>query len=194
MDSRAHSSPPAAREEGLLVEEIGDEKVVYDVETKDAHALGALAAAVFAGSDGRRSLAELASFAAEHTGESVTEDQVWDALVQLEERNLLKPPTGGMSRRGFVRKSAAGVAITVPLITSLAMPSIASAASCNIGATCDQTNKASCGTVPMCDGAPGGCNTCECVGSDSGSTAGYTSCAGGACTGLTVTPGHCGWV
>jgi hypothetical protein len=174
-----------------LVEEIGDEKVVYDVETKEVHALSALAAAVFAGSDGRRSLDQLASFAAERTGEPVTEDQIWDALVQLEECNLLKPPTGGISRRGFVRKSA-GIAVAVPLVTSLAMPSIASAASCTIGATCVTTDKEACGGGIMCDGADGDCNTCACVGRKS-ETLGAASC-GKPCPTPTITVGHCAWL
>ena len=206
MDNRAQSFPPAAREEGLLVEEVGDEKVVYDVETKEAHALSVLAAAVFAGSDGRRTLDDLATFAAERTGEPVSEDQVWDALIQLEERNLLKPPTGGMSRRGFAIKTA-GVAMSVPLITSLAMPSIASAASCIIGRTCTAatggcvnvagTTKTS---VTMCDGADGDCNSCACVGIDQpNKTLGYLNCtgAGGACSQPITKTGaisRCGWV
>ena len=158
MDSRAQPPPPAAREDGLLVEEIGRETVVYDVETKEAHALSPVAAAVFAGSDGRKSFAELAAFAAERVQEPVTDDEVWDALVQLEDRNLLKPPSGGLSRRGFVR-TGAGIAISAPLVTSLVMPSIASAVSCSIGAAC--MTDTDCGLLKAC--MNNNCSTCRCV-------------------------------
>jgi hypothetical protein len=189
MDSRAQPSPPAAREAGLLVEEVGDETVVYDVETKEAHALSPIAAAVFAGSDGHRSLAELAAFASDRVGAPVTDDEVWDALVELERCNLLEPPTGGISRRGFVRAGVT-IAASAPLVTSLAMPSIASAASCPVTKTC----------MTDADCAPGvtngncnmACDECMCIAS--GMT-GFTGCTGmGAadCTG-SVPAGQCGW-
>jgi hypothetical protein len=205
MDSRAQPAPPAARKEGLLVEEIDDETVVYDLESKETHALSAPAAAVFAGSDGRRSLPELAEFAAERLQEPVTDDQVWEALVQLEERNLLKPPTGGTSggtsRRGFVRtgtKVGAGI-IAAPLITSLAMPSIASAISCVIGAKCGAVTDpggVDCGKLMVANCGTGDCNTCKCVGTGA-SVPGYRTCGPtkDSCDGIQNVPlNTCGWV
>ena len=119
---------PRARDEGVLIEDTGIETVVYDVERKEAHALSPLAAGVFAYSDGRRSLSELAVLTADRIGEPVTEAQVADALAVLEEHHLLAAPEGGVSRRSFVRRSAA-VAISVPLVTSVVLPATVLAAS-----------------------------------------------------------------
>ena len=84
-------------------------------------------------------------------------EQVWDALVQLEEHHLLSAPKGGMSRRDLVKKSAV-VAVSVPLITSIAMPSGAYAAnSCFIGKACTSDNQ--CFTVKF-DHLPVGQRCC----------------------------------
>jgi hypothetical protein len=173
----------------LLVEEVGNETVVYDVETKEAHALSPVAAAVFAGSDGRRSLAELAAFASDRVGAPVTDDEVWDALVELERCNLLEPPTGGISRRGFVRAGVA-IAASAPLVTSLAMPSIASAASCPVNKTCTSDADCAPGTMnPVCDAE---CNSCRCVMTGQ---MGFSGCMSnnGNCQGNVVV-GQCGWL
>ena len=192
MDSRAQPSPPAAREAGLLVEEVGNETVVYDVETKDAHALSPVAAAVFAGSDGRKSLAELAAFASDRLAAPVTGDEVWDALVELERCNLLKPPTGGMSRRGFVRAGAT-IAASAPLVTSLAMPSLAAgAASCPLLKTCTTSADCAPGVTQACTDSPA-CMNCTCVTTGMG----FTGCnrGGNMCAGsfTPMAPGQCGF-
>ncbi len=169
MDHRGHAAPPAARTDGLLVEHIEGETVVYDVERKAAHALSPLASAVFAEADGRRTLAELAELASERAGRPVTEEQAWDALVELEESALLEAPTGGFSRRTLVRRGA--VVAAIPLVTSVAMPSLALAASCNIGSSC--TSDAQCGSLmtTKCSDLPGDGNSCGCY---TGATTAYT--------------------
>ena len=140
MNHRASTVPPAAREDGLLVEHVGDELVVYDVDRKEAHALSPTAAAVFTHADGRTSVDDLRAAVSEHTGAPVDLADIWDALVQLEERHLLDVPKGGISRRDLIRRSAV-VAASVPLVTSVMLPSGAyAAASCNIGAACTSDN------------------------------------------------------
>jgi hypothetical protein len=137
MSHRAQPSPPAARTESVLVEELGTETVVYDVQRREAHALAPIAAAVFASCDGHRSVPELARLASERISDVVTDEQVWDALVELERCELLQEPTGGGISRRQVIKGASIAAVAAPLITSLAMPSVALATqSCNIGTAC----------------------------------------------------------
>lgn len=189
MDNRAQPSAPAARGDGLLIEELGDELVVYDDETKEAHALGPLAAAVFSAADGRRSVAELADRAAERLDRPVSADEVWEALVQLEEHHLLEPPAGGMSRRAFVRRSAA-VAFAAPLITSLAMPSLASAASCATTKACTVNTDCYVGGKKLSRKCSGNCNSCLCA-----TVTGLpcpTDIVG--CKETVNTQGYCGWI
>src|SRR5436305_9963595 len=96
---------PLARSEGLLVESVGDEIVVYDEETKEAHCLKALAATVFEYADGSRTTSDIAELAGRRLGTPVSEPNVSDAVAQLEHAGLLKVPLlvrdgngGGVSR------------------------------------------------------------------------------------------------
>ena len=72
--------------EGLLVETLGDETVIYDLESKEAHCLKELAAVAFAYADGINSSADIAELAGYRLGRPVTEDEVGDSLAQLEEQ------------------------------------------------------------------------------------------------------------
>jgi hypothetical protein len=116
---------PSGRREGLIVETIDDELLLYDTERDRAHSLNAVAAAVWRGSDGKRDPAALA----EEVG--VTEDAVWRALSQLEERGLLDGELprrmGGpeYSRRQAVRRIGligASAAFAAPLVKSIVVP------------------------------------------------------------------------
>lgn len=141
-----------ARQHELLVEQVGDETVVYDLESKAVHCLSPLAAVVFENCDGRMTPAGCATVATERLGRAVTEDEVVAALDQLEERSLFSSPVlklengNGMSRRDFARRSAVvgASALAVPLITSIAAPTAAMAAS-GIASGC-----AGCGKNPDC--------------------------------------------
>src|SRR5437763_11771256 len=98
---------PVARSQGLLMEEIDAEKVIFDEETKQAHCLSALATVVFERCDGETSAAELARSASAHLDEQVGEADIEQVLAQLEERGLLASPLPiTISRREMVRKSA----------------------------------------------------------------------------------------
>ena len=124
---------PAARKDGLLVEQVGGESVVYDLNTKDVHRLNPLAAAVFAHCDGQTPAAGLAPLAEESLGEPVSSDDVSAALTQLQENALLETPPllvhDGLSRRSLMQKSAlaGAAAFATPLITSIAAPTAAMA-------------------------------------------------------------------
>jgi hypothetical protein len=127
---------PVGREDGLLVEQVGDETVVYDDQSKEAHCLSPLAAVVFANCDGRTSVEKIARLATDRLGEPVDADQVYAALEQLDDRKLMAfmPPDGGVSRRDMIRRSAAvaGGAAMAPLIATVAAPNAIAANS----ATC----------------------------------------------------------
>ncbi len=136
---------PVARDEGLLVEHVADEVVVYDVDGKEAHCLSPLPAVVFTHSDGYRTVEQLAEVASVKLGEDVTAERVVDAISQLEERNLIVG-SSGVSRRQMLRKSAiaGGVVTAAPLISSVFAPAALAA------------NSATCGPLiccPCCTGS-----------------------------------------
>src|ERR1700678_1829797 len=104
---------PRARQERLVVQELGDETLVYDRETDVAHCLGPVAARVWRNCDGNHDLGEIALLVTEPPG------LVADAVDELREKGLLQTPASpregvaGMSRRGALGRMAkigAGVA------------------------------------------------------------------------------------
>lgn len=99
---------PLARSQGLLIENVDSEKVIFDEGSKHAHCLTPLAAIVFSRCDGETSPTELARIASGRLGDSVSEDDVQNALAQLQERHLLESqlPTT-LSRRDMFHKGAA---------------------------------------------------------------------------------------
>jgi len=121
---------PTARRRELIVEPVGDELLVYDTTTDEAHQLAPVAAAVFGACDGRATLDEVADAATRRLGQKVTPATARDALAILEERGLLDRP--GLSRRDAVRRAAlagAGAVAAVPLVKSIVAPDAAAAVS-----------------------------------------------------------------
>jgi hypothetical protein len=132
---------PRAREEGLLIEHVNDETVIFDTESREAHCLSPLAALVFEHCDGRTSSEGLAGIASEHLSEPVEPWQVDDALDRLQECKLLAVSAprsegqGGTTRRQAIKRSAVtgGVLVAAPLITSVFPPAAAAAGSATCG-------------------------------------------------------------
>ena len=122
------ASAPRRRREGLLVEPVGGETLVYDLERHRAHCLNPTAALVWSACDGRRDAAAIAREIAREIPEaSVALVQV--ALVKLERAHLLAAPAGAIPRRSALRRLtfAAGL---MPVVSSILVPEAAQAASC----------------------------------------------------------------
>jgi hypothetical protein len=166
---------PIARATGLLIETVGDETVVYDLESKEAHCLKSLAAVVFAHADGRNTAAEIAELAEYRLGRTVSEADVADAVAQLEQRALLDTPLvvrDGLSRRDVVQRFAAA-AVAAPLIVSVMAPAASAAGSLiATGDCCGDSATSNCtGGNPLCSSGhccqnlySKTCNQCKCVG------------------------------
>jgi hypothetical protein len=131
----AETVVPAARSEGLVVERLGGETLVYDTERDQAHHLNPTAAVVFELCDGRATVGELAAIAAARLGQPVGAETVREALALLIERELLSQTPhsdAGVSRRQVVRHAAlagAGVVAAAPVIKSIVAPTPAHAQS-----------------------------------------------------------------
>jgi hypothetical protein len=163
MQTETH---PQARTEGLVVRELPDEVLVYDLERHKAHCLNSTAAAVWRHCDGQTGPEEIGFRLAKDFGEPVEADVVWLALDQLSSLNLLETPVvraEGVSRSQLLKRAGlVAAAISVPAVVSLAAPTAAMAAvSCPGG--CGGT-----GCVVNAD-----CNTCT--------TPGCQACQAGTC-------------
>jgi Coenzyme PQQ synthesis protein D (PqqD) len=134
---------PIARTEQLLVEELGEEVIVYDRQRDEIYCLNSLAARVWYCCDGQNSIAEIGGILAAELElavnvEANSMDLVSRALQELESFNLVEyivqpVPQSGISRRRMIQKAAlvSGFAMGTlfPTIKSIVAPLPAMAAS-----------------------------------------------------------------
>ena len=155
-----NSQRPIARKSGLVVQEVPDEVLVYDLESNKAHCLNRSAAIVWKSCDGTNSVSEIAKLVEAQAGGDVTEDFVWLAIDQLNENNLLEETVAvdlkGQSRREALRKIGLASMVAVPVIASLVAPQSAMAAvscTCNNPSSCGNAPNALCPSTNNCNGS-----------------------------------------
>lgn len=126
--------PPRRRD--AIVRPVDDEWLLIDKHTNKAHCLNQTAAQVWYLCNGTSSVADIAATLSENAESSVDAGIVWMALKQLRRAGLLtnaadvpKQPAV-VTRRDALRKIAVAGAIALPLVTSIAIPTPAQAASC----------------------------------------------------------------
>lgn len=135
MENSLERSMPQARKEGLLIQELADELLVYDLDRKKTHCLNQTAALTWKHCDGRATLAEVRGILEQEMRTPVDEDVIRLALDQLNSRDLLanrmirSAENGKLSRRVMIRRLGMAAAITLPLITSIIAPTAAQAGS-----------------------------------------------------------------
>jgi hypothetical protein len=146
---------PLARSEDLIIEELGDEVLIYDSKTDKGHCLSPDAARVWRRCDGRTPSDGLAAQV------GLSEERVESALDELERCELLaveEPTLPGHTRREMsVKVVKAGVAVAAtPLIVSVLAPTPAMAATLN---QCAQFSSNNCGgdSSDGCSMTPGCC-------------------------------------
>ena len=153
---------PMMRREDLVIDEMPDEVLVYDLERHKAHCLNLTAALVWKNCDGRSTPREIARRLEKELQAPCPEDVVWLALRQLKSLHLLEQPIAlplgrlaGISRRQMVRTLGLAAAVALPLVISIVSPTPADAATCaNLGQSCV--------LKPCCSGQ-GTCNGNTCV-------------------------------
>lgn len=129
------SQVPVARKERLVIQEMPDEVLVYDLDTNKAHCLNETAAFVWKSCDGKNSVTDITKLVEENSGSTVPEDLVWLAIDQLNEKNLLngelKTKLNGSTRREVIKKIGLAAIICIPVVASLTAPtSVLAASSC----------------------------------------------------------------
>lgn len=126
---------PQARAEKLLVQELGDELLVYDLERDKAHCLNRTAALVWRALDGHTTLPKLAQQVNTELKTEAGTEIVGLALKQLSQRHLLNKEAAwlerGVSRRALLLRLGV-LAVTLPLVTSIVAPTALAAASCGV--------------------------------------------------------------
>jgi hypothetical protein len=160
MNGKVRSQTPLARKQGLVIQKLPDEVLVYDLDRDKAHCLNQTAALVWEQCNGRATTADIAQSLGERLSVPVDEKVVWFALDQLRRNHLLdQPPVlppnmAGMNRREMVRALGIAAVVAVPVITSIIAPTPAQASTCT-------PSGGSCATSATC--CSGVCNTNVCA-------------------------------
>ena len=148
---------PLARTHGLVVRELPEEVLVYDLDTHKALCLNRTAALVWKCCDGQSGVESILRALRAELQAPVTEEVVWLALERLSRDRLLtervrRPATlAGVSRREVLKKIGLAAAVTLPVVTAIVAPTTAQAASCvPTGGAC--TASAQCCPPGICTG------------------------------------------
>jgi len=164
LHSEMNAIVPRARKESLVITEIPDEVLVYDLKNNEAHCLNRPAAVVWANCDGQKTITQVSQALERELGSPANHESVWMAIDLLREHDLLLDPVNKVahklrfSRRNAIRAIAlAGLAL--PIVTSIVAPGPAQAASglppgacCQSGSEC---TSGSCGQdQPLCPTPP----------------------------------------
>lgn len=122
----SHRPLPVARRRNLIVKDLPDETLIYDLDSDQAHCLNHTAALVWKNCDGSKNVSQLRALVEKESSGEVPEEVIWLALDQLEKFHLLGKvpdrPTylAAMNRRELVRRF--GAALAVPLVVSIVAP------------------------------------------------------------------------
>ena len=135
---------PKSRTENIVVQNLNDETLIYDLTTHKAFCLNETSAKVFNACDGETTFEELKNKF------RFTDEIIYLSLDELKENNLIKTeyvsPFAGMSRREVVKKIGLTSLIALPMISSLVAPPAAHA----------QSGGGSCSTPPFAPGCSSG--------------------------------------
>jgi len=167
---------PQSIREGLVVQDVSGERLVYDSARHRVHCLDPLAAAIWEACDGRKSLQTIAEQLTDQLGHLVTTEAVVLGVDRLAQARLLDSRAAGptRSRRELLREARRGLgaALSLPVVATLVSPIPAEAASIIPAGSCGPTTAGRCCKNP--NNINGG-STRRCV--RSGLTNNYT-CSG----------------
>ena len=148
--SNAKELLPLARTDALVIKELQDEVLVYDLQRHKAHCLNSTAASVWRRCDGKLTVPDMTRLLEKEVKTPVKDEVVWLALQQLDKFHLLQnratrpSATPGLSRRELVR----GIGVTallLPAIISIIAPTAAQAQS-----SCGKPDGADCQSNGEC--------------------------------------------
>ena len=142
---------PEARSSDLVIQTVGNETLVYDLNSNEAHCLNETAALVWSKCNGQLSIDEISKSFGEQNDRSTVGHLTQIALSQLSERKLLNEPVPeivfALNRRQMLRRIGAASVIAVPVIASIVAPPKALG---NISCFCISSSQ--CLTDPSCVG------------------------------------------
>ncbi len=149
-----NSQIPVARQEGLVIQEMPEEVLVYDLDTNKAHSLNQTAALVWKSCDGKNSVADITLNLEKELKASVPEDLVWLAIDQLSKDNLLEKEietkVSGISRREVIKKIGFASMVALPVIGLLSFPQASLAVTCPASICSNTAGSGGCAAGTSC--------------------------------------------
>ena len=148
-------SLPLNRQEGLVVQELNGEVLIYDIKENKALCLNETSALVWRLCDGENSVTDISQSIGKQLNSPADEDLVWLALDQLKKENLIAnfeevvPNYNGLSRREVIKKVGLSTMLAIPVILSLDASALAGA-----GGNQSRVRPAICATPSRCVGGP----------------------------------------
>ena len=121
---------PPARSKDVVVQELGEEVLVYDLVTHKAYCLNETSGKVYKACDGVTTFDQL------RAKTKFTDEIIFLTLDELKKENLIEEdgsyasPFAGMSRREVIRRVGLASMIVLPVISSLVAPTAAMSKSC----------------------------------------------------------------
>ncbi len=146
---------PESRKANIVVQDLENEVLIYDLSINKAFYLNQTAALVYQLCDGKNSVAEISDLMSKKLKTLVSEDLVWLALDGLKKDNLLENADevpnhfAGLSRREVVKKVGLMSMVMLPLISSVVAPTAVNAAS-----TCGGTASPGTRIIDVCFADP----------------------------------------
>lgn len=170
------SDYPKARTKNLIISELDDEMLVYDLKADKCHCLNKTAYLVWQNCNGKNHLQDIAAQFGVNLQQEFSEKLTVLTLAKLEEANLLEANAGfqrivaGISRREMMRSLALSVTVALPIVASVIAPTSVSAQSCPPAQLCTDFNNVTtcCSNSQMCLGgtccdAPRACSGLCCA-------------------------------
>lgn len=152
---------PQARRHQLVIQQLPDEVLVYDLDINKAYCLNHTAAFVWQHSDGETPVKQIAFLLQKKLRTAVDESIVWFALRNLQKDGLMEnrvempPMFAEMTRRQLIVTVGKSAAVALPLVFAITAPMPVSAASgFSNGTSCTSGSQCSSGT---CSSSTGFC-------------------------------------
>jgi hypothetical protein len=143
---------PASRKQNIVIQELNNEILIYDLEINKAFCLNHTSAMVWQECDGQKSVSEISQTLSRKLKSNVSEDFVLLALDQFKTDNLLEnshefvSAFEGLSRREVIRRVGFATIVALPVISAVIAPSAVNA----------QSGVCACSSA-VANSRPGGC-------------------------------------
>ena len=124
---------PKSRQSNLVVQDLENEILIYDLKINKAYCLNETSAMVWQFCDGKNSVSEISRLMTSKLKTQVSAELVWLALDGLQRENLLGNDAeftaqfAGFSRRQAIKKVGLASMIALPFISSAFAPMATSA-------------------------------------------------------------------